>query len=117
MTELQTNIMFAFIGIMIWDLCKIGYRCLRKSANEKLWSLERDKALDTIKEAEFNAHYYLPSVGHRKNKSLSGALDSLAGKGFIITDKGGNLVGKVAKARLNSNEVAEAKRATFTIVK
>jgi len=116
MTDIQTNIACAFIGIMVWDLGKMAYRKFFTKSQEESWNSERDEALDTIKKQDYDAHYYLPSIGSRNNKELGNALDSLAGKGFIVTDKNGCLVGKVAKARLNSNEVAEAKRATFSVV-
>lgn len=116
MNDLQTNIVFAFVGIMAWDLGKMAYRKFFTKSQEESWNSERDEALDTIKKQNYDAHYYLPSIGSRDNEELSSALDSLAGKGFIITDKNGSLVGKVAKARLTSNEVAEAKRATFSVV-
>lgn len=37
--------------------------------------------------------------------------------GFIITNADGSLVGGVATKNLDSNELAEARRATFKIVK
>ena len=116
MTGLEANIACAFIGIMVWDLSKMAYRKFFTKSQEASWNSERDEALNVIQKQNYDAHYYLPSIGSRDNKELSSALDSLAGKGFIITDKDGCLVGKVAKARLTSNEVAEAKRATFSVV-
>jgi len=116
MSNIESNIVYAIIGILVWDFIKFIYRQLRNTQDQKAWSKERDKALDTLSEFQFNAHYYLPSVGNRDNKPLCNALDSLAGQGFIITNNSGDLVGKVAKANMNSNEVANAKRATFKVV-
>lgn len=116
MTDIQTNVVFAFVGIMVWGFGKMAYRKFFAKSQEQSWNGERDEALDTIKKKNYDAHYYLPSIGSRDNEELGNALDSLAGQGFIITDKNGCLVGKVAKARLSSNEVAEEKRATFSVV-
>lgn len=63
-------------------------------------------ALDVIEKHDLEAHYYLPSVGKRNDEELSNALDLLSISGFIITDSNGNLVGKVAKKRLSSQEKA-----------
>ena len=114
--DIENNIIYAIVGILVWDLIKLVYRKLRYSYDQKSWSKERDKALNTLKEYQLNAHYYLPSVGSRDNKPLCNVLDSLAGQGFIITNTNGDLVGKVAKANMNSNDVANAKRATFKVV-
>ncbi len=77
----------------------------------------REHALDVISKHGIEAHYYLAAIGNRSDKQLSEALDILSSAGYIMTDAAGQLVGKVAKARLNSNEKAQHYRASFKVVK
>ena len=76
----------------------------------------QNHALDVIEKHGLEAHYYLPSIGSRKDEELSHALDLLSSSGFIITDQNGQLIGKAAKTRLSSQEKAENRRSTFKVV-
>ncbi|GIC82242.1 hypothetical protein [Moritella sp. F3] len=100
---------------MIWDLAKLVYRKFTASKKQKLDDSEYIKHLDTISDQDCSAHYYLPSIGLTDN-SFRNSLGYLARKRFIITDSDGVIVGNVAKARMNSNELAEQRRSTFKII-
>ncbi|MBW8191300.1 hypothetical protein K0504_09650 [Neiella marina] len=114
---MQTElVIYVLVGIVLWDLVKMVYHKLTESRRQRNWSKERDWALDVIECKGHSAHYYMPSIGQREDSELCRALDLLAGQGFIVTDGDGNLVGKVAKARISSGERAEQRRAEFKIV-
>ena len=78
--------------------------------------LAHDKYLDVLQGHGIDAHYYLPAIGNRENPELCEALEALGSAGYIMTDSKGVIVGKVAKARLTSDEKAHQKRATFKVV-
>ncbi len=75
-----------------------------------------DDALNIISEKGYEAHFWLPGVNHHDDRKLWDALETLKYKGFIITDTQGCLVGKIAKARLSTEEKAEARRAVFKLI-
>lgn len=76
----------------------------------------RESALDVLDDHGLKAHLYLPSIGKRDNRQLCEAMDLLSAAGYLITDKEERLVGKVAQARMTSDEVAEERRKTFKLV-
>ncbi|NHR07424.1 hypothetical protein HA052_19725 [Chromobacterium haemolyticum] len=78
--------------------------------------IERDKALDVLAQNGLAAHYYLPAVGVA-DRELAAACRELAGCGYLIVDRYGDLQGKVAAARPTSDEIAQERRAAFRIVK
>jgi hypothetical protein len=75
----------------------------------------REEALDTLAMHGIDAHYYLPAVGCEDN-DLANALRLLAGRGYLMTDAKGALVGKVATARLTREERAQESRKRFFLV-
>ncbi|GIC77141.1 hypothetical protein [Moritella sp. F3] len=116
MNEIMQAAIYAMIGIMVWDLAKMAYRKLTANRKQKADDYAYNKHLDEIAAQGYSAHYYVPSIGLTNNE-LRNSLDYLASKGFIITDSNEVLVGKVAKARMDSTELAEQRRATFKIIK
>jgi len=72
--------------------------------------------LDVLDKHGITAHFYMASCGYREDTELSNALDRLNAAGYIFTDTAGHLVGRIAKARLSSQEIAELKRADFKII-
>jgi hypothetical protein len=77
----------------------------------------REKALDVIEKHGYRAHFYLPTVGAQDDRELWEALETMRLAGFIITNQNGHLVGKVATARPTSQEIAEERRASFSLIK
>lgn len=75
----------------------------------------RESALDTLSRHGIDAHYYLPAIGCEDNE-LANALRLLGGRGYLMTDAAGGLVGKVAKARLTPEERAQESRKRFHLV-
>lgn len=75
----------------------------------------REEALDTLGRHGIDAHYYLPAIGC-EDKALANALRLLAGRGYVMTDAKGVLVGGVAKARLSQEERAKESRKRFYLV-
>lgn len=57
----------------------------------------QEKWLDVIEKHGFEAHLYLPTIGHQDDQELWDALERLRLSGHIITDRTGSLVGKVEK--------------------
>ncbi|ODM57005.1 hypothetical protein [Vibrio harveyi] len=84
---------------------------------EHLSENAKKSALDVLEQHGFEAHFYMAGIGHREDKDLSNALDLLSSSGYIITNQDGELVGKVAKARVSTDERAKERRATFRIIK
>lgn len=81
-------------------------------------NVSTDKLLDTIEKKGYRAHLYLPTISEdKKDFDTVRALELLAHRGFVITDQNENIVGKVATARLSSDEIASERRASFKILK
>lgn len=77
---------------------------------------ERQAMLDVISKHGMKAHKYFPGVGQRDDVELSTALDWFASNGFVVTDKNGGIVGKVATANMESTELAELRRSQMKLV-
>lgn len=75
-----------------------------------------EEALNVIEAHGYKAHKYFATIGSHHNSDLFKALDKLESLGYIVTDRKGKLVGKVATARLDSNSIALQRRATFRVV-
>ena len=88
---------------------------LRKKSDSK-FTIARDTALDVLNKYDIRAQLYLASAESRDNKELCEALDLLSRYGYIMTDSNNNLIGKVVKARLTMDEIAEKKRAEFKLI-
>lgn len=69
-----------------------------------------------VEKYNIDAHFYMPSIGNTDNGELCKSLDELASAGYVMTDRNGVLIGKLAKSRLNAEEKAILRRATFKIV-
>lgn len=76
----------------------------------------REQYLDELAKHGIEAHLYLPSVGNRDNETLCRALDAMSNAGYLMTDSNGNLIGKLARARLSANEKAIERRAEFKVI-
>lgn len=79
-------------------------------------SKRRQAMLDVISNRGMKAHKYFPSVGQRNDVELSEALDWFAANGFIVTDKSGEIVGKVSTANMDSAELAALRRSQMKLV-
>jgi len=77
---------------------------------------ERKAMLEVISKHGMKAHKYFSCVGHRDEVELSIALDWFAANGFVVTDKNGGIVGKVATANMDSSELAELRRSQMKLV-
>lgn len=88
---------------------------VRDHASTALGERAREHALDVLEQHGIAAYYYLPAVGC-EDQELAAALRLLAGRGYLLTDARGALVGKVAKARLSSAERADETRKRFFLV-
>lgn len=77
---------------------------------------ERQAMLDVISKHGMKAHKYFPGVGQREDVELSTALDWFAANGFIVKDRNGAIVGKVATANMDSSELAELRRSQMKLV-
>lgn len=86
----------------------------------KRHSIAHDKELkdmlEVISKHEMKAHKYFPGVGQRDDVELSTALDWFAANGFVVTDKNGGIVGKVATANMDRSEIAELRRSQMKLV-
>ena len=91
-------------------------RLISRKENDTKFTRARDKALDVLNKYDIHAQLYLASVGSRDNKELCEALDFLSRYGYIMTDSNNILIGKVIKARLTMDEIAEKKRAEFKLI-
>lgn len=78
-------------------------------------SVARERALDVLEKHGLCAHWYAPAAGI-EDQELAEACHFLGGHGFLITDTQGGLVGKVATARLSTEEIAQQRRAQFRLV-
>lgn len=76
---------------------------------------ERDAALDVLERHGLQAYFYLPAVGEN-DQDLNSALRLLAGRGYLITNRSGDLVGKVALARPAAEEIALHRRSMLRVV-
>ena len=72
--------------------------------------------LEVVSKHGMKAHKYFPGVGQRDDVELSTALDWFAANGFVVTDKNGGIVGKVATANMDSSELAELRRSQMKLV-
>lgn len=75
----------------------------------------RSKALETLRVNGIDAHCYLSAAGCA-DQELANALRLLGGRGYIMTNAKGSIVGKVAKAILSPDERAEEARKRFFLV-
>ncbi|MBM1184748.1 MULTISPECIES: hypothetical protein [Pseudomonas] len=75
----------------------------------------RDRALSVLAKKGYQAHYYAPDLDV-EDQELAAALRLLGRSGFIITDQGGDLVGKVSLAHSGSESRARQKRAQFRVI-
>lgn len=86
----------------------------------KRFSIDHNKEfqamLDVINKHGMKVHKYFPGIGHRDDFELSIALDWFAANGFVVTDKNGGIVGKVATANMDSSELAELRRSQMKLV-
>lgn len=86
----------------------------------KRHSIAHDKEfqamLEVVSKHGMKAHKYFPGVGQRDDVELSTALDWFAANGFVVTDKNGGIVGKVATANMDSSELAELRRSQMKLV-
>jgi hypothetical protein len=72
--------------------------------------------LDILAEHGLRVHYYQPSAGI-EDPVLAEALRCFGSAGYVITDLNGiQLIGTVSSIPMNSNEIAEMRRAGFKIV-
>lgn len=78
--------------------------------------LVREEALDVLEKHGIRAQFYMPAA-HAKNQELADALRLLAGRGYIMTNHDGSLVGAVATARMTADESAQQRRAHFKVIK
>ncbi len=78
-------------------------------------SRARDEALSVLNKHGINAQLYLAAAGET-DRELADALRLMAGRGYIMTDKNGGLVGAVAQAIPSSEEIAQNRRASFRVV-
>ncbi|WP_445766808.1 hypothetical protein [Rheinheimera sp.] len=88
----------------------------RLSREAKAHEKMRNTMLNVISANGMKAHKYFPGVGQHDNNELYMALDWLAGHGFIITDKNGEIVGKVATANMDRCELAVLRRSQIKLV-
>lgn len=72
--------------------------------------------LEVVSKHGMKAHKYFPGVGQRDDVELSTALDWFAANGFVVTDKNGGIVGKVATANMDRSELAELRRSQMKLV-
>lgn len=108
---------YVFITVaVVYLLIMKGIKSWAESPAAMISETAKEKALDVLGKHGFRAHYYLPQVGI-EDRELADACHLLAGKGFLITDSSGALVGKVATARLTPAELAKERRASFRLVK
>lgn len=77
---------------------------------------ELQAMLDVVSKHGMKAHKYFPGVDQRDDIELWTALDWFAANGFIVTDKKGAMVGKVATANMDSSELAELRRSQMKLV-
>lgn len=77
---------------------------------------ERQAMLNVLSNRGMKAHKYFPSVGKRSDVELSVALDWFAANGFIVTDRSGEIVGKVSTANMDSAELAALRRSQMRLV-
>ena len=106
---------------MISDHIRTLLRLLKtpylRERNSRRSESSRAAAIEVVQKHGLEAHLYFPSVGRRDDRELCDALDLLASNGFLVTDSGGNIVGKFMKVNESSSEIADARRAAFKIVK
>ena len=105
-----------FIVGSILIFLHLGKEYFKQRNKPEVYESNRTKALSILKNNGLSAHFYTATMGCRRNIELFDALDFLSSNGYIITDGSDNLVGKVAKANMDSAELASERRATFTIV-
>ena len=75
----------------------------------------REAALDVLEKHGIRAQFYMPAA-HVKDRELADALRLLAGRGYLMTDAEGRLVGVAATARPTVDENAQQRRAEFKVV-
>ena len=83
-------------------------------AESEIYMERRNDALDTLEVHGLQAHYYLPATRIVDNK-LADACRFLGNSGYIITDRKGNFVGKIATARPLKGKWVTPRRASFQI--
>lgn len=75
----------------------------------------REAALDVLEKHGIRAQFYMPAA-HVRDRELADALQLLTGRGYLMTDAEGRLVGAVATARPTVEENAQQRRAEFKVV-
>lgn len=85
---------------------------VRRPEPMMLSEFARDRALSVLAKKGYRAHYYAPDL-NIEDQELAAALRLLGRSGFIITEQGGDLVGKVSLAHSGSESRARQKRAQF----
>lgn len=74
------------------------------------------KAFDVLARHGFRANLYLPGVGV-DDRELKNAMNTLAAKGYLITNNDGFLVGKLAAMNPTADELVKMRRAEFKVVR
>ena len=87
----------------------------RRPAPVMLSEFARDRALSVLANNGYQAHHYTPDLDV-DDQELAAALLLLGRSGFIITDQGGDLVGKVSLAQSGIESRARQKRAQFRVI-
>ena len=75
----------------------------------------RENALDVLEQHGIRAQFYIPAA-HVQDRDLADALRLLTGRGYIMTDRDGKLVGVVVTARQTTEENAQMRRAEFKVI-
>lgn len=96
-------------------LQKVRQALSPRARAEMLGDFARERALDVLAKHGLRAHWYAPTAGV-EDPELADACRLLGDHGFLITGARGELVGKVATARLSSEEIAQQRRAQFRLI-
>ena len=89
---------------------------VQNPAESEIYMKRRNDALDTLEIHGLQAHYYLPATRITDN-TLADACRFLGNSGYIITDRQGSFVGKIATARPLKGGWVAPRRASFQIAK
>lgn len=103
--------LWIFIEDKFWPE-PITFNTTKKATDNK----ERQAMLNVLANRGMKAHKYFPGVGQRSDVELSVALDWFAANGFIVTDRSGEIVGKVSTANMDSAELAVLRRSQMKLV-
>lgn len=97
------------IGLLVcrWDRQRCGPGVLAETAKQQ--------ALAVLERHGFQAHYYMAAIG-LKDRELADACRRLCASGFIITSKGGGMVGKTATVLSSHDEQVATRRASIRLV-